>query len=282
MAITSQPIYGQEIDVLIALIDPFPFQGREEFDEADIEDLAGTIKDEGLLQAIILRPKADGRFEVVAGERRLRACKRLGWTTIKCKVFPYSDLQASVVNAIENFQRKELNPIEKAKQVQGFLTRHDLTLEQVSKHLGVGIATLRNLLKLLELDPEVQRSIARGELKPTIGLEIGRRISDPDNQRRAASIAVTGKLSRDQLVARTQHFQDHPSSETPARTLGATLAVGELSKALTLCHANLVIVRLPESIDRGQAEALVRQIERLRAELDRLHGLLTSALERVS
>ncbi|MDO4551375.1 MAG: ParB/RepB/Spo0J family partition protein [Planctomycetia bacterium] len=144
-------------------IHPNPWQPREEFDKKDIQSLADSMKTHGLLQAIVVRKTKTG-YEVIAGERRLRAALRLHWEYIPATIMDASDRDMAELALIENLQRKDLNPIEKAISFQDYLQRHDCKQEELAKRLNVDRSTIANFVRLLSLPLEIQNIVRRGEL----------------------------------------------------------------------------------------------------------------------
>jgi ParB family chromosome partitioning protein len=150
-----------QIDLL--RIRPNPFQPRREFRAEELEELAASIREHGVLQPIIVRPAGE-EFEIVAGERRARACQRLGLATIPALVRTASDTQMLELALIENIQRADLNAIEEARAYQSYIQRLDLTQEQAAQRLGRSRPTVANMLRLLDLPPDVQELVSRGTI----------------------------------------------------------------------------------------------------------------------
>ena len=136
-----------------------PYQARREFSEDEIKNLAESISSEGLLQPILVRQIPDG-YELLAGERRLRACRLLGMRKIVACVQNVSDASAAAKGLIENIQRANLNPIETARGIAYLVANFHLTQEAVSQRLGKQRSTIANLLRLLNLPESVQGYIA--------------------------------------------------------------------------------------------------------------------------
>jgi len=131
-----------------------PFQPRNSFDEEKINELAQSIKTYGLLQPIIVRPKGD-QYELVVGERRLIACRRLGWTSIRGMIKNISDNAVATVALIENLQRHNLSFIEEAEGYSRLINEFNLTQEVLAQRLGKSQSTIANKLRLLKLPKEV-------------------------------------------------------------------------------------------------------------------------------
>jgi len=135
-----------------------PFQPRTVFDEEGIAELARTIHTHGIIQPIVVRRK-NGKFELIAGERRWRAAKSLGWTSVPVIVRDMNDAQTASAALIENLQREGLTPIEEAVAYQQLLVLHGLTQESLAQRLGKGQSTIANKLRLLHLPDAVQQAL---------------------------------------------------------------------------------------------------------------------------
>jgi ParB family transcriptional regulator, chromosome partitioning protein len=140
-----------------------PYQPRTVFDEESIAELAKTIQTHGMIQPIVVR-RHQGRYELIAGERRWRAAKMLGWTTVPAIVRVMNDAQTASAALIENLQREGLTPIEEAVAYQQLLELHGLTQESLAQRLGKGQSTIANKLRLLNLPQEVQQGLLAREI----------------------------------------------------------------------------------------------------------------------
>ncbi|MDQ8193884.1 ParB/RepB/Spo0J family partition protein [Coraliomargarita sp. SDUM461004] len=152
-----------------------PYQPRREIHEEYVEELAKSIQSEGLLQPIVVRAKG-GKFELIAGERRLRAFKYLKIKTIPARIIEASDASSATLALIENLQRENLNPIDEALGYASLVRDFDLTQEAAAERVGKGRATVANALRLLTLGSEIQgylsrRLISTGHAKVLLGLE---------------------------------------------------------------------------------------------------------------
>lgn len=143
---------GDEVkEIPVHKIVPNRFQPRTVFDESKIDELCQTIKTHGVIQPIILRKYGQDQYELIAGERRWRACTKLGMETVPAIVKEMSDTQAASVALIENLQREGLTPIEEAMAYQKLIELHGLTQESLAQRLGKGQSTIANKLRLLHL-----------------------------------------------------------------------------------------------------------------------------------
>jgi len=149
----------------ISEIEPNQDQPRKHFDEKALEDLSDSIKEHGVLQPILVVEKSDGGYELVAGERRLRASKLIRLATIPAVVKKMDDQQKLEVALIENIQREDLNPIEEAFSYRRLIDEFGLTQMDVSKKVGKSRPVIANTIRLLELPEEIKQALAVGKIK---------------------------------------------------------------------------------------------------------------------
>jgi len=140
-------------------------QPRRRINEEGLEELAASIQAQGLLEPVIVRPRAHGGYEIVAGERRWRAAQRAGLDTVPALVRELDDRQAIAIALIENIQREDLNPLEEATALKRLLAEHDMTHEQIADAVGRSRTAISNLLRLLKLAPGVREMIDNGDLE---------------------------------------------------------------------------------------------------------------------
>lgn len=145
-------------------IRPSPFQPRRVFDEPALEQLASSIRRSGLMQPIIVRPGADGMFELIAGERRWRAARIAGLGVLPAIVRELDDEEAAEWGLVENIQRADLNPIERAHGLRALAERFGVSHAQLGERVGLDRSTISNLIRLTELEEEVQAMVASGRL----------------------------------------------------------------------------------------------------------------------
>ena len=182
-------------EVPVAAIRPNPYQPREAFDEEAISALADSIREVGLLQPVLVRPAGDG-FELVAGERRWRAARRVGLQVIPALVRETDDNTALEQGLVENLQREDLNPLEEAAAYQQLVEDFHLTHEQVAARVGKSRAAISNTLRLMQLPPSIQRSVREGQL--TMG-HARALLGTPD---RAFQEALAKRIVKDDLSVR--------------------------------------------------------------------------------
>jgi ParB family chromosome partitioning protein len=162
---------GKPLEISVDLIDRNPYQTRSGFDEAKLAELAASIEASGVIQPIVVRlggagsvGKADGRYTLIMGERRLLASKKAGKTTIPAVVREVSNVQAMEMTIIENLQREDLNPMEQANAYARLSRDFHMTQEQMAARTGANRASIGNFLRLLRLPESAQQRIATGEL----------------------------------------------------------------------------------------------------------------------
>jgi len=154
---------------------PNPRQPRRDFDDAQVKELADSIRSEGLMQPIVVRKVKDG-YELIAGERRFRAFKLIGQKTITARILEASDASSAVLALIENLQRADLNAIDEALGFASLMRDFSLTQEAVADRLGKPRASIANSVRLLALDSELQAYVRKGQLsaghaKALLGIE---------------------------------------------------------------------------------------------------------------
>lgn len=243
----------------IASIDPNPRQPRTVFDDRGLEDLAASIKAVGVLQPIIVRPHGD-RFELIAGERRLRASLRAGRTSVPAVVRDTADEQLLLDALIENVQRIDLNPLEEAAGYRALLDDLGLTHEQLAARVGRSRATITNALRLLSLAPEVQRRVADGDLSAAHARTLAA-LQDAEQQLRAArtviadslSVRATEQLVRDLAAGPAAPLTAHSVATRAARALGGERPAGVLEAERLLAESLDTTVRIEHpSSGRGR------------------------------
>lgn len=203
-------------ELLLTAIIPNPRQPRRDFDDAQVKELADSIRSEGLMQPIVVRKVKDG-YELIAGERRFRAFKLIGQKTITARVVEASDASSAVLALVENLQRADLNPIDEAVGFASLMRDFNLTQEAVADRLGKPRATIANVVRLLSLDNELQGYLRKGQLsaghaKALLGLEnaahrvqvarlvIEKGLSVRATEAEVKKLATTKKTERKQVV----------------------------------------------------------------------------------
>jgi ParB family transcriptional regulator, chromosome partitioning protein len=196
------------IEISVVSVVPSPYQARKEIAAEHLQELAESIRAEGLLQPIVVRKQTDGKFQLIAGERRWRAFQLLKIKTIPARLVSAGDASSATLGLIENLQREGLNPLEEAYGYASLIRDFDLTQEQTAERVGKPRASVANSLRLLSLDGELQGYVAKGLLsvghaKVLLGVEdaaqralLARRvIEDGLSVRATESLVQAKKLS---------------------------------------------------------------------------------------
>ena len=167
LSVSAQGEKGQKEELRelpIELIAPNPRQPRSRFDEEGLQALAGSLGERGVLQPVLVRPKAGGSYELIAGERRWRAARIAGLETIPAIVRPREDAEALELALIENVAREDLSPIEEARACAALVEELGLTRKQVGRRVGRGRVAVSNLMRLLDLPEETVELLQEGAL----------------------------------------------------------------------------------------------------------------------
>jgi len=253
------------IDVDISLIQPNPWQPRKSFDIEEITNLSDSIKANGLIQPVIIRKKADG-YELVAGERRMRACKHAGLKKISAVVTNLSDEDMLEMALIENIQREGLNPIEEALAYKDLSETRNYTQEQIAKRVGKSRSHISNITRLLTLPEEVRqmlidKKLSSGHARSLVGknnaLELADKIVNKKyNVRQAEAITSTKRVNqkKEYLADPNQDSDLKAIEESLSESLGMEVSIndshegGVLSiKFVSLEQLDSLITKLSES-----------------------------------
>jgi len=181
------------------------FQPRRDMNPAQLEDLASSIRTQGIMQPIVVRPNGHNQYEIIAGERRWRAAKLADLTQVPVIVRHVEDADAVVLALIENIQREDLNPIEEALALQRLVEDFHLTQQEVADTVGKSRSAVANLLRLLGLTPEVRRLLEHGDIE--MGHARALLPLEHDKQIQAASQVVTKSLSVRETERLAKNFQ---------------------------------------------------------------------------
>ncbi|MGG3469140.1 nucleoid occlusion protein [Neobacillus pocheonensis] len=236
----------QEIEVVrneeikkipIDQIVPNRFQPRTVFDEDKIEELSRTIHIHGIIQPIVVREFAIDQYEIIAGERRWRAMKKLGWAEAPAIVKNFTDTETASVALIENLQREELSPIEEAIAYGKLLELHNLTQEALAQRLGKGQSTVANKLRLLKLPQPVQEAllnkiITERHARALIPLK------DPEKQVTLMAEVIEKNLNvkqtEDRVVRLLEQKNEKPKPKRKAFSKDMRIAVNTIRQSLTM------------------------------------------------
>jgi len=192
------------------------FQPRTQFDEQALEELAASIREQGLLQPIVVRPLQSGRYEILAGERRWRACQLAGLEHIPALIRDIADQDALAIALIENIQREDLNVLEEARALQRLIAEFQLSHAKAATAVGRSRSALSNLLRLLELNPDVQEMLENGALDMGHGRAL-LGLKGPEQSRVAREVVARGLSARqiEALVRRLNKPAGKPASGAP-------------------------------------------------------------------
>jgi len=211
---------GTPLELALDLIDRNPFQTRSQFDDAALEELATSIAATGVVQPILVRPVGDGRYQLIAGERRLMASRKVGKETIPAVVKPASDEQAMEITIVENLQRADLNPMEQARAFDRLGREFQMTQEQMAKRTGKDRASVSNFLRLLRLPTEIQNKVEVGQLsfghaRTLLALESPDAILKATQKVLALSMSVRQTESFVQNMLNPEKAAKQPKSKDP-------------------------------------------------------------------
>jgi ParB family chromosome partitioning protein len=173
-------LVATQAEVRLDQIHHNPWQPRKNFDEDELASLSESIKSHGILQPLVVRQTNEG-YQLIAGERRLRAARAVGLQAVPVRVVDFNDQQVLEAALIENIHRTDLNPIEKAHGFKEYLDRFQMTHEELARRLGLARPTISGLVGLLELPPEVQDFVRRGQVSPAHA-KILKGVAEPDRQ----------------------------------------------------------------------------------------------------
>lgn len=208
-----------------------PYQPRQKFGEHALESLKKSIQQHGILQPLIVTQTMGGKYELVAGERRLRAAKELNLKKVPVIVRTVKDLEKLELSLIENIQREDLNPIEKANAYKQLIENFHLTQEEAAKRLGLARSTLNNTLRLLQLPPEIQKDVASGKISESqakLILSLNNHHQQQKIVQRAKQANYTVKdiereIKRVKVKAHVRQIKKDPQIETWERQLQQNL-----------------------------------------------------------
>lgn len=263
----GQPAGGDYLMCEIGLIRPNRFQPRRRFAEEEIEELAGSIRAQGVLQPLIVRTSPEG-FELIAGERRLRAARRAGLTRVPVIVKRVDDDRLLELSLVENIQRENLNPVEEAEAYHRLIDQFRLTQEETAARVGKSRSAVANLLRLRQLPDEIKAAIQEGVLSmgharallgaaaPALQLAAFRKVAAE-----GLSVRETETLIRRLATGKKKKRQPDPNAET------AQLA--RLSEELSRHFGTKVVVR-SAGRGRGRVEIEFYSLDDLDQLLDRL------------
>ena len=193
----------------ISQIIPNPSQPRKNFKDEDLKELSSSIKNQGLIQPIIIKPIKDDQYQIVAGERRWRACQLNGMHEVECVIKNLDDTNVLEAALIENIQREDLNVIEEANAYKGLIDIKGINNENLAKLIGKSSSHVSNILRLLELDKKIQEMVINGDLSMGHARAL---IGVPDAINKAKEI-IEKKLSVRQIEKITSEFKKNKTKK---------------------------------------------------------------------
>ncbi len=226
--------------VAIELLRPSPLQPRRHFPEDEIEGLAKSIREKGILQPLLVRPLAEahGEFELVAGERRWRAAQRVGLSEVPVVVRPLADFEALEIALVENLQREDLSPLEEAEAYSRLVKDFGRTQANLAEALGKSRSHIANTLRLLSLPPAVRRHLEEGRLsaghaRALLGAADPASLAE-EVVRRALNVRATEKLAQRAVLSTSKGRASPTAPRRHQRDADATALERELSSLLGL------------------------------------------------
>lgn len=208
----ADKVVGNIVELELKNIEVNPFQPRTSFNEETLRELASSIKELGVIQPITVRKLSFGKYQLVSGERRLRASKLIGNSTIPAYIRIANDQESLEMALVENIQRQDLDPIEIALSYQRLIDEIKLTQEQMSERVGKNRSTIANYLRLLKLDPIVQTGMRDGFLSMGHGRTLIN-IENTSDQLDIYEKIITDKLSVRQTEALVKNYHNTTSIE---------------------------------------------------------------------
>lgn len=257
-------------EIPVGELDPNPDQPRQSFDQESIGQLADSIRDQGVLQPLLVVPASGGRYRIIAGERRYRASRMAGLETVPCIVKDIDVIRQMEIALIENLQREDLNPMEAARGIQALMKQCGYTQEKVSTRLGKSRPAVANLLRLLSLPEEVTEMVRDGLISAGHARVLAG-IKDPEEQIRLAHRAAEEGMSVRRLEQLASAVKEKPAKKRRPAPLPAEL--GELQEKIRMKTG--LKSALTGSITKGR---IVLQYSS-RDELERLNELLDQIQE---
>jgi ParB family chromosome partitioning protein len=267
-------------------IEENPFQPRRDFSDVEITSLAESLKEHDMLQPVLVR-RVNGRYQLISGERRLRAARHAGWTTIPARVRDADDRLVAELAIVENLQRKDLNPVEKALSFKRYLDEHRCTQDDLARRLKIDRSTIANLMRLLELPGSILDGLRKGTI--TAGharalLPLGdeheqvafaRRIEAEGLSVRDVERYVAEKLGEDEPVAEILPGPGSPAGPGTNKKRTRSDQIASLEEEFRLALGMRVEIK---ANSRGRGKLVIHFADH--DEFDRLREQLTDASER--
>ncbi len=262
---------GKPREIPIDQIDPNPFQTRSQVNQEQLTELAASIAANGVVQPVLVRPLANGRFQLIAGERRWRASQMAGKVTVPAMLRQVSDEQAMEITIVENLQRADLNPMEQARAFERLSREFHMTQEQMAQRTGKERATVANFLRLLKLPTSIQNRVEAAELtfghaRALLALEHAEDMEKAAQRITALSMSVRQTETYVQgLIDPSRKSKKEPKAEPPIDP-NVRDAQEQLQRALGLK------VTIDDHNGRGKVVIEYARLEDFDALLERLTG----------
>ena len=255
----------------ISQVEPNRNQPRKQFDKESLQELAGSIKQYGIIQPIIVAKKED-YYEIIAGERRWRAAKMAGLKEVPVVIKEYSEKEIAEISLIENIQRENLNPIEEAKAYKSLIEEYNLTQEELSERISKSLTQITNTMRLLKLHDKVQKmlidgSISAGHARALLGLEI------QEEQLLTAQKIVAENLSVRQTEDLVRQINNPPKSKKAAPKIKNSVFYKDLERRMTEALGTKVKINQKEQ-GKGRIEISYFSED----ELDRIFTIINSSI----
>jgi ParB family chromosome partitioning protein len=259
---------GKPREISIKLIDPNPYQTRGHIDPQDLSDLAASITANGVVQPILVRPQANGRFQLIAGERRWRASELANKETIPALLRQVSDEQAMEITIVENLQRADLNPMEQARAFERLGREFHMTQEKIAERTGKDRASISNFIRLLKLPKLVQDRVENGQLsfghaKVLLALDSAEEIEKAAQRIAGLSLSVRQTETYVQGLLNPESRKKEPKPEQPIDP-NVKEAAEQLQRSLGLK------VKIEDHKGRGRVIIEYARLEDFDALLERL------------
>ena len=228
---TGIAVPGQVLQIALEQIQPNPDQPRKKFETTSIESLAESIRSTGVLQPVLVKQIAEERYELIVGERRWRAAAMAELEWIPAIVRSVTAAESIELAMIENLQREDLNPLERAAAYREYINTHQITVEELAKRLGESRPNISNYLRLLKLTDEIQEAITNGQLAMGQARAIAG-IEDKQRQLAIYRLAIRRNLAVRQVEELVK--SEHIPTTTPQKTEVKTKHLTDVEQALTM------------------------------------------------
>lgn len=264
LAVKAEADHSEEVvKIPIEQIVPNRFQPRTIFDDSKIEELARTIHTHGVIQPIVVRPMDNQQYEIIAGERRYRAMKKLEWTEVPAIVRNLNDKETASIALIENLQREELTAIEEAIAYQKLLELQGITQEALAQRLGKGQSTVANKIRLLKLPAEIQDGILKRDISERHARALIA-IKDEELQLKVFQETLEKDYNVRQLEARIEELLNPPTVEKKEKTIrkgfskDVRIALNTIRQSLSLVTKSGINVKTEEEDNEDYYQITVK------------------------